>query len=38
MKVLEVVGDYGSAVLAGQMSAQEAMDQAQSEVEAIMAE
>jgi multiple sugar transport system substrate-binding protein len=38
MKVLEVVGDYGSAVLAGQMSAQEAMDQAQTEVEAIMAE
>lgn len=38
MKVLEVVGDYGSAVLAGQMSAQEAMDKAQTEVEAIMKE
>lgn len=38
MKVLEVVGDYGSGVLAGQMTAQEAMDEAQKEVEAIMAE
>ncbi|MBD3306240.1 extracellular solute-binding protein [candidate division KSB3 bacterium] len=38
MKVLEVVGDYGSEVLAGQMTAQEAMDKAQVEVEAIMAE
>ena len=38
MKVLEVVGDYGSDVLAGQMTAQEAMDKAQGEVEAIMAE
>jgi multiple sugar transport system substrate-binding protein len=38
MKVLEVVGDYGSEVLAGAMSAQEAMDKAQQEVEAIMAE
>jgi ABC-type glycerol-3-phosphate transport system substrate-binding protein len=38
MKVLEIVGDYGSAVLAGEMSAQDAMDQAQGEVEEIMAE
>ena len=38
MKVLEVVGDYGSDVLVGQMTAQEAMDKAQQEVEAIMAE
>jgi ABC-type glycerol-3-phosphate transport system substrate-binding protein len=38
MKVLEIVGDYGSAVLAGEMSAQDAMDEAQGEVEAIMAE
>jgi len=38
MKVLEIVGDYGSAVLAGQMAAKEAMDKAQVEVEAIMAE
>jgi ABC-type glycerol-3-phosphate transport system substrate-binding protein len=38
MKVLEVVGDYGSAVLAGQMTAKEALDKAQVEVEKIMAE
>lgn len=38
LKVLEVVGDYGSSVLAGEMTAQEAMDKAQPEVEAIMKE
>lgn len=38
MKVLEILGDYGSDVLVGRMTAQEAMDQAQVEVEAIMAE
>lgn len=38
MKVLEVVGDYGSAVLAGQMTAKEALDKAQIEVEKIMSE
>ena len=38
MKVLEVVGSYGSDVLVGSMSAQEALDKAQIEVEKIMAE
>jgi len=38
MKVLEVVGSYGSDVLVGSMSAREAMDKAQVEVEKIMAE
>ncbi|MDI3542740.1 MAG: multiple sugar transport system substrate-binding protein [Candidatus Atribacteria bacterium] len=38
MKVLEVVGSYGSDVLVGSMSAQEAMNKAQIEVEKIMAE
>lgn len=33
MKVLEVVGSYGSDVLVGSMSAQEALDKAQIEVE-----
>jgi ABC-type glycerol-3-phosphate transport system substrate-binding protein len=38
MKVLEVVGSYGSDVLAGLMSAREALDKAQVDVEKIMAE
>jgi multiple sugar transport system substrate-binding protein len=38
MKILEVAGDYGSSVLAGEMSPQEAMDKAQPEAVAIMNE
>ena len=38
MKVLEIVGDYGSAVLVGQMTAKDAMDKAQKDVEAVMKE
>lgn len=38
IKVIEVVGNYGSAVLAGQMDAKVAMDKAQTECEQIMKE
>jgi len=38
MKVLEVVGSYGSSVLAGQMTAKDALDKAQVECEKIMVE
>lgn len=38
MKVLEVVGDYGADVLTGRMTAEEAMREAQKEVEKIMAD
>jgi multiple sugar transport system substrate-binding protein len=37
MQVLTVAGNYGADVLAGKLTAQEAMDKAQKEVEAIMA-
>lgn len=38
IKVIEVVGNYGSQVLAGQTNAKDAMDKAQSECEQIMKE
>ncbi|MDI9595681.1 MAG: extracellular solute-binding protein, partial [Atribacterota bacterium] len=38
MKVLEIAGSYGSDVLAGQISAKDAMDKAQAECVNIMAE
>jgi len=38
MKILEVVGSYGSDVLAGQISAKDALDEAQVECEKIMVE
>jgi len=38
MKILEVVGSYGSDVLAGQISAKDALDKAQVDCEKIMAE
>lgn len=38
IKVIEVVGNYGSQVLAGQIEAKDAMDKAQSECEQIMKE
>ena len=38
LKVIEVAGNYGSQVLAGQLQAKQAMDIAQGEVEKIMSE
>lgn len=38
IKVLEVGGEFGSRVLAGELTAEQAMDQAQKQCESIMAE